>query len=245
MSMLRRWISAREPRADDGLSLVEVLVTMALTTLVAGFTFTLLIQGVRSTGSTSVRQDNAGQARVAIEAITKNLRTAIAPSLVQNMSCTAGCAATTALTGAGGGSVTFYANINGVASPPSRITYAVTGSSLVETVQAPVIQSAQQYSFCTPGAGCALRTRTLVRGIVPPTVTEPLFTYYPDGVSPAPLTLSAPATATELAAVDSVDVLLKVRTSAKWGTPATTVAMRVALPNADYARAQAKPNGGV
>jgi Tfp pilus assembly protein FimT len=243
MAAIRRWLSARELRADDGFTLAELLVTVALTTLVAGFTFTLLIQGVRSTGSTSVRQDNAGQGRVAIEAISRNLRTAIAPALYRDMSCSAGCAATTALTAADGGSVTFYANLGGVAAPPSRITYAATGTTLMETVQAATVGANSTYSFCTPSATCAVRTRTLVRGIVPPTAAQPLFTYYRDGVSPTALTLSAPATAAELTAVDSVDVLLKVRTSTKWGTPATTVAMRIALPNADYGRAEA--NGGV
>jgi Tfp pilus assembly protein PilV len=237
MGALRRCLSARRLRADDGLTLVEVLVTLALTTLVGALTFQLLILGIRSTGSTSVRQDNAGRARVAIEAMSKNLRTAIAPSQFKDMTCTAGCTATTALTAAGPSSVTFYANINGVASPPSRITYAVTGTTLVETVQAPVVASATQYSYCTPGAGCAVRTRTLARRVVAPTAAAPLFAYYGDGASPPMLTFSAPPTAAELALVDAVDIVLKVATSSKWGTPPTTVTMRVALPNADYARA--------
>jgi Tfp pilus assembly protein FimT len=238
MKALRRWISARAPRADDGLSLAEMIVTLGLTTLVAGFTFALLMQGVRSTGSSAVRQDNAGQARVAIEAVSRNLRTAVSPIQFQGLTCTSGCTATTAVTAADGSSLTFYANINGVEAAPSRITYALTGSSLVETVQAPVV-SATNYSFCAPGGSCAVRTRTLARGVVTPTAAEPLFTYYGDGAPPPPL--GTPPTAAELVHIDAVEILLKVRSSAKWGTPATTVAMRVALPNADYARAT---NGG-
>jgi hypothetical protein len=235
MRTVRRWTSARGLRADEGLSLAEVIVTLGLTTLVAGFTFALLMQGVRSTGSSAVRQDNAGQSRVAIEAVSRNLRTAVSPGQFPGLSCTAGCTVTTAITAATGSSVTFYANINGAEAAPSRITYALTGTRLVETVQQPAV-SQKTYSFCAVGsAGCAVRTRILARNVVVPTAGEPLFTYFGDGAPPPPL--GAVPAAAELANIDAVDILLKVRSSAKWGTPATTVAMRVALPNADYGRA--------
>ena len=77
---------------------------------------------------------------------------------------------------------------------------------------------------------------------MPPTTAQPLFVYYP-AAGAQPLTLSVPATAAERVAIDSIDIVLRVRTSANWGTPATTVTMRVALPNADYAR-NLNNNGG-
>jgi type II secretory pathway component PulJ len=231
-------------RSDDGLSLVEMIITIGLTSLVGIFTFQLLILGIRSTASTSVRQDDAGQARVAIEAMSKNIRAAIRPSQVQGTSCVDVCAAAgaeTAVIAATATSVTFYANVNAEGSGPSRVTYTVRGSELVETVQAPTRLSAVQYTYCTPGPGCDVRTRTLTRGLVAPTATTPLFRYFQaDGSTP--LSLSASATPADLDKIDSVDVLAKVATSTTWDTPATTVTLRVALPNADYARPA--PTGG-
>jgi hypothetical protein len=243
MGSFRRWRDNRFRglRSDEGLSLAEMIVTIGLTALVGAFTFSLLIQGVRSTGGTAIRQDNAGQARIAIEALSKNLRAAAKLSMFQTTTCTAGCDPT-AVTAATPSSVTFYANVRTDESAPVRVTYAVVGNTLVERVQQPVFEAGTpKYSFCAPGAaGCVVATRTLVRGLVAPTVAEPLFRYYQDDGSGQ--TFSTPATETELGNVDSVDILAKVRTSSKWNTPATTVMLRVALPNADYTRPA--PTGG-
>ena len=238
----RRWFGRLQAmRPDEGVSLAEMIITIGLTVLVGAFTFSLLIQGVRSTGSTAVRQDNAGQARIAIEAMSKNLRAAAKLSLFPTVTCQGTCEAT-AVTAAARNSVSFYANVNSDERAPARVTYAVVGQNLVETRQQPVFSSdGLYYSFCTPGtAGCVVRSRTLVRGVVAPTAADPLFRFYADDGTEQ--TVSAPATEAELGTIDSVDILAKVRTSTKWGTPATTVTVRVGLPNADYARP--KPTGG-
>jgi hypothetical protein len=243
MDSLRRWQAdrARALRSDEGLSLAEMIITIGLTALVGAFTFSLLIQGVRSTGSTAIRQDNAGQARIAIEAMSKNLRAAAKLSMFQTGTCTAGCDPT-AVTAAAADSVTLYANVRADDSAPVRVTYAVVGNTLVERMQQPVFEAGTpKYSFCTPGdAGCAVTTRTLVRGLVTPTAAEPLFRFYRDDGTEQ--TVSTPATETELGNIDSVDILAKVRTSSKWNTPAMSVMLRVALPNADYTRPA--PTGG-
>jgi Tfp pilus assembly protein FimT len=232
--MLRLRLHRRGLRSDEGLGLAEMIVTVGLTAVVGMFTFALLVQGIRSTAGTAVRQDDAGQARIAIEAMSRNLRAAISPAQIQGASCTSGCDATTGVTAASPDAITFYANVNADGAAPSRVTYRVVGSTLEETVQAPTV-SGLTYSFCSPGASCPVRTRTLVRGLVAPTPAAPLFQYLrEDGFTPQ--TFGTPATAVELGNIDSVEILARVSTSAKWKTPPTSVTMRVALPNADYAR---------
>jgi type II secretory pathway component PulJ len=232
-------------RSDEGLSLVEVIVTIGLTSLVGVFTFQLLMMGIRSTSDTAVRQDNAGQARVAIEAMSKTIRAAVRPSQIQGLSCKDVCvtaAAETAVTAARTTSISFYANVNGDGNGPSRVKYEVRGTELVETVEEPTRVSATEYTYCATAweSTCTFRTRVLARGLVAPTATAPLFGYFQANGST--LTLPATTTPADLDKIDSVDILAKIRTSTRWGTPATTVTMRVALPNADYARPA--PTGG-
>jgi prepilin-type N-terminal cleavage/methylation domain-containing protein len=223
----------RGERADEGLSLVEMIVTVAVGSIVAMFTFQLLILGVRSTGGSAIRVDNGKQSGIAVDAMSKNLRTAVDPRQIGT--CTAGCSAGV-LAAADRTKVTIYANTLGPGQPPLLVTYqlATVGSrtDLTETVQPAVVSAAApnlKYSYCT--TACTARTRTLARGVVG-TGTTPLFTYY----DAADAQLTAPVSTVSMPALDSVDIALKVQTSSSWSTPPTTVHLRVSLPNADVAR---------
>ncbi|MFZ5851274.1 MAG: hypothetical protein ACOYY2_07765 [Actinomycetota bacterium] len=229
-------------RGDDrGISLVETLVVVVLTSLVLGITLSTLILGQRQSGSSAIRLDNTAQTRVAMEAVAKELRTAVLPSQLQaqGQSC-ASCAAS-AVTVAGATTVSFYANLNndvalgGSGLGPSKVSFTLvqdpaTGlGNLVETVQPPIPTGTPgQYTYCAPGPGCQVRTRVLGRGLLWP--SPPLFTYYAaDGATLTPL----PLTANDLAKINSIDVTLTARTSTAYGTPGTTVVQRVALPNSE------------
>jgi hypothetical protein len=223
---------------DEGLSLVETMVTVIVGSLVLAFTVQLGIQATRSVGSDVVRLDNAGQSRVAVDAMSRTIRAAVLPSLMPGLTCTAGCG-TTAVSGANIGTLSFYSDTNSSGQGPDKVTYDVVTAggvtTLTETVQEPTAGAAGTYSFCTPGPGCNVRTRTLVRGLVPVTSSHVLFTYYDSTGT----TLSAPVAGSGtpgLKDIDSVDITLSVQSKTAWSTPPTTVSMRVGMPNADFAR---------
>jgi hypothetical protein len=97
-------------------------------------------------------------------------------------------------------------------------------------VQAPDVHAYDNYNFtyCTPGPACPVRTRILARNVV---TTSSLFTYYTKAAATLPVPLeSVPA---NLQAVDSIDIFLTVRTAQR--VEGTTVTTRVMLPNADSA----------
>jgi hypothetical protein len=101
-------------------------------------------------------------------------------------------------------------------------------ANLVETVWLPIDLGGGQYTFCTPGPGCAFKSRIITRGMVWP--SPQVFYYYDNTGSPLN---SFPLSAADLAKVDSMDLSMQVRTSKGYGTPATSLLMRVAMPNAD------------
>jgi len=242
---MTRLRSALDRARDDdrGSSLVEVMIVLIMVTLILGATSSTMILGQRAAGSSSIRLDNSAQTRVGMESMSKHLRTAVLPSqlLVEGQACV-GCG-TTMVTSAAGMSITFYANINNdlaVASiGPSRVTYGVVQDpvrlwgNLVETVQAPTAGAPGQYTFCVPGPGCVVRSRVLSRGLVWPTppvapATPALFTYYD---STDAVLAAVPLNAADLGRIDSIDVTLRVRTSAAYQTPSTTVVQRIVLSN--------------
>ena len=184
----------------------------------------------RTLSDQSVRVDQTQQGKVAIESVTKVLRTAVLPSQL-NASC-AGCADLAAFIKGTPTSVQFYANINNDKNiiGPSRVTYNVNAANqLTETVQPPNAHAADDfnYQYCTPGPGCQVTTRVLANYMVPGSA---LFTYYDkNGISLG----TDPLDSNELKLVDSIDVVVSTRRSTSSRVPATTFTSRVSLPNAD------------
>lgn len=226
------------------------MIVLVLTTLILALTASTMIMGQRQAGGSSIRLDNSAQTRVGMEAMSKVLRTAVLPSqlLVEGQAC-AGCGPTM-VTSADKSSITFYANINNdlttTALGPSRVTYQVVQDpiklwgNLVEKVQPPqagVVSG--QYTFCDPGPGCTVRSRVVARGLLWPIPATPaLFTYYDS--TDAVLTTN-PLTAGDLGRLDSIDVVLQVRTSAAYNTPPTMVVQRIALTNASVPQTNPSP----
>lgn len=235
--MTRRLRRGRlEWRRDDGFTLTEMIVVMFVLGIVLAGVQTTLITTQRTVGENVVRVDQTQQGRLAMESMTKNLRTAVLPSQLSG-TCS-GCNLAAFIQGTAT-AVYFYANINNDANVigPSRVSYVVNSSGdLVETVQAPNAHAPGDYNYqyCTPGPGCPVNTRVLARGV---RTTKPIFTYYDYGGTQLG---SGTLSASDLALVDSIDVVLSVKTSTS-RVPATTFTQRVTLPNAD-AIAQPSPS---
>jgi hypothetical protein len=209
-----------------------MLVVVGLLSLILALAAQTLILGQRQSGSSQIRLDNAAQARVGMEAMSKAVRTTVLPAQLLDTTCT-NCLST-AVISADATSVTFYGNLNNNGVGPSRISYQVlqdgtTGKGkLVETLWRPIALPGDQYTFCTPGPGCSSRVRTVARGLVWP--SPQVFTYFDNtGTTLATLPLSA----ADLAKVDSIDIKLSAQRSKAYKTPPTTLVLRVALPNAD------------
>ena len=219
-------------RDETGVTLVELMIVMVILGAIMGIATTAMITSTRTMGNNSQRLSEVSQTKVAVEGMSRVLRTAIMPSLL-NGTCT-DCPAF--ITG-DGRTVQFYANIDNTPPPssgytqsgPRKVTYtATTGGVLTETVQLPNshLVTDYNYQYCTPGTGCPVRTRTLARNI-PSAAT--LFTYY----DKAGATIATPlqSSTSRLSAVDSIDIMLPVQISNRVET--STVTTRVTLPNAD------------
>ncbi len=136
---------------------------------------TTLIMTQKTVGQNASRLDQTQQAKTAVDAMSKSLRTAVLPALLGCQTCDS-----TAFIQGTSNSVSFYANMNNDSNAigPSRVSYTVNANGdLVETIQPPNAHAANDfsYTYCTPGPGCAVLTRVLARRV--PTSLA-IFTYY-------------------------------------------------------------------
>lgn len=228
-----RWLKSRlrDNASDGGFTLVEIMVAVFILGIVMAAVQGTLIMAQRTSSANIVRADQSQQGRLSMEAISRNLRTAVLPSQL-NGTCT-GCDLAAFLK-AEPSRVQFYANVNNDSNAvgPSRVTYErKTNGELWETIQPPNAHAPTDYNYqyCTPGTGgCVVNTRRLASGVL---ATTDLFTYYnKDGVK---LGSGAALTAAELASVDSIDVYVSVQSTDKDAVPPTSFTTRVSLPNAD------------
>jgi type II secretory pathway component PulJ len=236
-------------RSAPGISLVELLVGIAVFTVLGGLLSGLVINMLRTGTGTTNRLSNVDQLRVAVDAISKGLRTAVRPEQL-NPGCTgAGCgepvvAATSA-------SITFFANYGQQSGPPGPVapvarltTYRVepnpcvasTTARLVE-VQAAATQptgnatAPATISTCQTGPGA----RTLATGL--PLPGSPIFTYARSACSTfLPVAASDPAGPGEVDRTDVACVAINIPIVGARDNPGTSVSTTVFLPNSAMGR---------
>ncbi len=227
MSTLRERLHHRPGEHERGVTLVELMVTITLTSTVVAVVAGGLVTATKLMGSNSLRLQEVGENQVAIEAMTKTMRTAVEPRLLG--------AATDAAAFIQGDTrrVAFYAALSSLIEPtgggmtrygPVRVTYTLTDGELVETYQLPDehLATDHDYTYCTAGStGCDVRRRVLAANLV----DAPIFTFYGESGS----TLAVPLSAENLEAVDSIDIVVTSQTAE--GTDSSTVVSRVSLVN--------------
>lgn len=232
-------LARRPQRRDNGFGLVEMMISMSIFALVMSLVVALLITAQKQTAATSIRLDDIDQARMAIDSLSRTMRTAVEPAQLQVgcTSCNGPASTSTALTSAQPASLQLFAN-GGSAAGPSLVTFTASYDSsrseaiLTKTVQPPDPNSAPNFTYtaCTPGPGCLITTLPLVRGLAWP-LPRPLFTYYDN----AGLQLSPPENASlpprQLISVDSIAINLTVKTPNPYNTGPTSITSRVGLPN--------------
>lgn len=230
---------AERTQRDAGITLTELMVTIAITGIVTLATVALTIGMARTNAENISRQDQIDVARSSVERMSKTLRTAVKPSQLHR-TCV-GCEEAFLVGQAN--QVRFFANLDNPDNSigPSRITYAVTTEAdgtmvLVEKVQTPDSErpGPSGYVYCNAeatGASSAckdhLTTRILARGLV---LDGPLFTYRgPDGLEMVPG--GSGLTVDQLQKIMSIEVTITVQTPNVTTAQPTTYIQRILLPN--------------
>ena len=210
-------------RRDAGFTLIEVMVAMAIFSVLMGLLSTMVIQMIRTSSGTRARLANTEQLRVGMDAMTKGLRTAVRPEQV-NTACASNC--TSPFLAATAQSVSLYANYGDVAGP-RLTTYRVEADParagtgrLVEEQHSPALPGGSPSLACT--TGCT--TRILARDLTwPVSASSPTFAFRdPTG---AALTTSA----SDLNRVATIAVNLPVNGGRSYAASSAT--STVFLPN--------------
>ena len=231
----RRSLLARLRSREDGVTLAELTVTIVVMAMLTSAVVLMVTASQRVAAGVKERLNQTNSASIAMQRISRNLRTAVLQS--QLSACvTAACVDSAFLKGTPT-TVSFYADVDNPknAVGPSRVTYDVSGGVLVETVQKPdsPVPDAAGYHYCASGTpGCVIRTTVLATGVL---TTNPPFAYYNAN---SPTVALAMATgnqldANQLKSVDSVDVQLQVQQPGGADVAAASMVLRVALPNHD------------
>jgi prepilin-type N-terminal cleavage/methylation domain-containing protein len=222
----------RTPRRDGGYSLIEVLVAMVIASTVLGLVTAAMIGMLRNGASAGSRLANLDQIRIGVDALSKNLRTAVRPEQL-NSTCVSSCPA--AFETATDTRVVFYANVGdkiGTKPAPTRITYTIAADPNDATGTTAAVTEIRQQVASTWTSGdytwATGATRTISRGITWPLPSSngPLFTYY-TGSNGAIVTSPAPS-GSILATIASIRIALPVGDSTH---PSPGVSTSVFLPN--------------
>jgi hypothetical protein len=182
----------RRVRGDEGMSLAEALVATALTVLIVSLLGSLAVSTQRASRQTIGKLDGQGQARAAMDAISKTLRSAQPPHLPGATAATAhACVpadkvgeAEAVLSGSTENNLVVYSSFGGAASPKKYVYRVTPASELVEEVH-------QEQTVSGTRSCVKTSERTLLRGMVV-SGSEPFFTFLPSDVE-SDSALGAPA----------------------------------------------------
>jgi type II secretory pathway component PulJ len=230
----RRAAARARDAAEGGFTVVELLVSMSLTTVIGTMLVLTFSQAVSAVVGADARGADAQVARVALDNTSKALRTAVDPDGKGD-----GVVDLPAFEVAGPEEVVFYAalgNRTGTATadaPPRKVRIWRDGALLRQSETLPVT------SGSTTSWTGATTTRIVAIDLVP-AATRPTFTYLAAGdtavdaaqrsVSTLPVDGAGAVTAAARPDISSVEVWVSVSSSARRTTPTSAVA-RVTLLN--------------
>ena len=232
--LARRVAAAR--RGENGVTLVEMSVTVLVLSMLVGALVMMVTASQRVSGGVKERMDQTNAATIGMERISRNLRTAVLQSQLTTACILSACTDSAFLVGSPT-SVQFYADVDNPKNSvgPSRVTYAVVGGVLSETVQKPdsPTPDAAGYHYCTSGVGgCLVRSTILATDVQTATA---VFTYYTAAAPTTAMVMGTGGvlTAAQLKTVDSIDVSIQIIKTGGANVGGTSLVQRVALPNAD------------
>lgn len=210
---------------ERGLSLVEMVMVLSILSVVLVFVAGTFGSLFWTTERTELRLQNLDEARLIVNGVTKDIRTATRKS-----------ATLSPFDLADAREVIFYANLNSTTSPegPRKVRLYVDPSDhLVQEITLPDAPCALP-SSCTYAA-TPTTTRILGYYVVNPST---IFTYVNDvGVdmtSANGFTLPFVFPDPQLLSIDAVKISLTIRKQTNFQVPAATIVNRVRMPNVDY-----------
>lgn len=217
MKRLQRWLRTRPDQR--GHTLVEMMIATALLSLVVTSAFSVVIVMQNQAIVTTDRFTAEGEAQTIADRVTKDLRTAVAPT-----------STTAAFASAGANDVVFYASLADLntGNGPTRLhayTSLVPGTSVYVFHE----DSTQPDTGGTPGnyAYSGTPVNRLDGQYVD--TTQAIFKYYnsDDQEIPLPITTTA-----DLRSIDTVGVTLRIRVHPK--SPVVVVSTKIHVRNVDY-----------
>ncbi len=158
-------------RGDDGLSLVELLVTMVIAGIVLPLVFGVLINAQRSTASTMATSDSVGEAQRALATIDRQVRSGTAPIYVS-----------------GTQAFGFYSKFaaNGAPIDPALCVQYRVSPDDGDNIEEPGERELQARTFPVTSAPPAW-TSTSVRRVISGVTSTTTFTAVPDTAVPSTL----------------------------------------------------------
>jgi prepilin-type N-terminal cleavage/methylation domain-containing protein len=239
--------------SERGVTLVELLITVSIMTVVLGFVTREFVGLQNASTASSLRLQNLDEARVLMDAVSKDLRTAA--RLTSTLSpfdvtlpasgaaalagwCTTSC--TAPATGITNTEVWFYSNLTLTAGNPTPCPDIV--HLYVDKTTSPWVLKEQSLGADAGGTppncvySVAPTTRLVGKYVANPTTT-PVFTYYYTDASGNPaafLSTDTPLSAANRLLVNAISITLSVRQSTNFSVPYTTLINRVRLANVDY-----------
>ena len=214
---------------ERGTTLVELMVTIMILAIVMGAVTGAVVATHRTVRNADQRYADLGEARIAMDATSKLVRTAVRlnpddPAFID----------------AGPDHVAFYANVDVTNDDPKLVRLEVQGDDLIQTVEEGDVVSTNSNGETERGwtGDGSPRSRTIARNLTNPVQGEPVFEYFGHGeVDPFVLTGG------ELAESDQDDVRhvrveLRVDSDAAPDVEETVLVNRVRIPNFYYIDAQ-------
>lgn len=189
-------------RQESGITLLEMLVSLAVGTVVMLAGFGLIDMSFNFSARIFDRSDASQLARMALSHVTQELHS----------SCVAG-GITPIQSGSDGSHLSFLSGYgSGATITPTLHKVAFAGGALTDTTYASIGGSAPSWSFATqPSAGVTVATHVTQAAIGSPAVTVPVFSYY--GYTAGELSSTAmttPLTTASAAAVAEVTIAFGV-----------------------------------
>ena len=242
----------RRASSEEGITLVELIVTVSIMTVVLGFVTQGFVTLQNAATGASLRLQNLDEARILMGDVSKDVRTAARLSSTASpfdvTSVPSGYGFGNAPPYASNTEVWFYSNLTLSATNPSPCPDIV--HLFVDTVANPPVLKEQTVAADAGGTppSCtytgSYSTRLVGKYVANPS-SLPVFTYYYDDATGTPVSRTAPsrrpcATSTPLShaanrlLVNAVGITLAIRASTNYTVPYTTLINRVRLPNVDY-----------
>lgn len=227
---------------DSGYTLVETMVVVLLLTVVMAFVTDTIIQSQRAFTRSSTRLTDTGELRVALDTMSKTIRTATrldttSTAFLPAQVTVGGSTVNNVVRGRqvveNGVECWFYANLENNPAPQLAHYYLDGNRQLIEELtRADSSSVAPDWTY----TGAQYRRRVVARQVVVPTGSgTPIFTYFSQ--SGASLNVAGNVNTgiadASLSGVGDVQVRLSVRSGAARLATTTTLVNRVRLVNAD------------